>query len=258
MPFNSSGVFNPAVTFASNTTATAADQNTQDVDIAAGLTQCMTRAGLAPATGNQNLGGFKINQIGAGVAATDAVNLAQAQALIAALFPSGMAAPFFGTAAPAGWLACDGTSYATATYPGLFAAIGYTYGGSGANFNVPNTKGRVLAGLDTAGSTLSFATAVGDTGGEQSHTLVIGEMPAHDHGATTGNDTPDHTHSYNAITANTETAFTGAVSTAALPTTGAVSGGASVRHTHPITAQGGGGAHNNVQPTITVLWCIKT
>lgn len=46
----------------------------------------------------------------------------------------------------AGWLMCDGSSYATTTHPTLFAAIGYTYGGSGANFNVPDFKGRMPIG----------------------------------------------------------------------------------------------------------------
>ena len=36
------------------------------------------------------------------------------------------------------YLNCDGGSYSTSTYPLLFTAIGYAYGGSGANFNVPN------------------------------------------------------------------------------------------------------------------------
>ena len=38
---------------------------------------------------------------------------------------------------PANYILCDGTSYPTSTYPELFAAINYFYGGSGANFNVP-------------------------------------------------------------------------------------------------------------------------
>ena len=43
------------------------------------------------------------------------------------------------TTTPTGWLLENGASYATATHPALFAVIGYTYGGAGANFNVPNT-----------------------------------------------------------------------------------------------------------------------
>ena len=43
-----------------------------------------------------------------------------------------------------GWLLCDGASYSTTDYPDLFAVIGYTFGGSENNFNVPNYKGKFL------------------------------------------------------------------------------------------------------------------
>ena len=43
-----------------------------------------------------------------------------------------------------GWLLCDGTSYSVSDYPNLFNVIGYTFGGSGDNFNVPNYKGKFL------------------------------------------------------------------------------------------------------------------
>ena len=45
---------------------------------------------------------------------------------------------------------CDGTQYPTATYPALFALISYTYGGSGANFAVPDLRGRAPIGQATA------------------------------------------------------------------------------------------------------------
>ena len=77
MPFSSSGTFNPLITFVDNTPATAEDQNAQDVDIAGGLSECLTRSGLAPATAALSLGGFQINNLGPGTAATDAVNLSQ-------------------------------------------------------------------------------------------------------------------------------------------------------------------------------------
>lgn len=43
---------------------------------------------------------------------------------------------------PAGALRCNGNSHPTASYPALFAEIGYTYGGGGSLFNVPDLKGR--------------------------------------------------------------------------------------------------------------------
>jgi len=49
---------------------------------------------------------------------------------------------------PAGWLECKGTSLTVAAYPQLFAAIGYTYGGSGANFNIPDARGLVPRAWD--------------------------------------------------------------------------------------------------------------
>lgn len=82
MPFNGSGVFTPAVTFADNTTATAEDQNTQDSDIANGLTACMTRAGLAPATANWNMAGFKLTGLGTGSSSQDSVAYGQISFLL--------------------------------------------------------------------------------------------------------------------------------------------------------------------------------
>ena len=39
---------------------------------------------------------------------------------------------------PYGFLTCDGSSQSTTTYAALFAVIGYTYGGSGGSFNLPD------------------------------------------------------------------------------------------------------------------------
>ncbi|HBB67200.1 MAG TPA: hypothetical protein DCZ93_07855 [Elusimicrobia bacterium] len=45
---------------------------------------------------------------------------------------------FAGAACPAGWLRLDGSARPVSDYPGLFAQIGYLYGGSGNNFLLPN------------------------------------------------------------------------------------------------------------------------
>lgn len=39
---------------------------------------------------------------------------------------------------PSGWLLCNGNSYTTSTYSSLYSLIGYSYGGSGSTFSVPN------------------------------------------------------------------------------------------------------------------------
>ena len=63
----------------------------------------------------------------------------------------GLSAP---TNVPSGYLYCDGTSYAIASYPALYAAIGDTWGGTaGIDFKVPDTRGRLAFGaLSQAGS----------------------------------------------------------------------------------------------------------
>ena len=80
MPYSGSGVFSPLITFANDTTATAEDQNSQDSDIAGGLTQAMTRAGLAAATANIPMGGFKFTGLGMGSSSGDSVNFGQLSA----------------------------------------------------------------------------------------------------------------------------------------------------------------------------------
>jgi microcystin-dependent protein len=97
---------------------------------------------------------------------------------------------------PRGWLLCDGTGYATTTYPALFAVIGTTYGSSG-GFQVPNFTDRIpvgaggtatgaLTGTNGAGLGITEAglgRAVGSTGGHASVQLtsVQSGMPAHTH-----------------------------------------------------------------------------
>jgi len=63
--------------------------------------------------------------------------------------PPGVILPFGGTAAPTGWLLCDGSAVSRLTYRRLFDVIGEAFGvGDGSTtFNVPNTKGISLTGV---------------------------------------------------------------------------------------------------------------
>jgi microcystin-dependent protein len=56
--------------------------------------------------------------------------------------PVGSIIAFGGIAAPTGYLLCDGTIYSSSAYPALFSIIGYAYGGSAGNFNVPDLQTR--------------------------------------------------------------------------------------------------------------------
>lgn len=73
--------------------------------------------------------------------------------------PAGAIQAFGGTTAPFGWLSCDGSSVSTTTYSGLFAAIGYNWGGSGASFNVPDLRGMFLRGTGTNSTGASSGAA---------------------------------------------------------------------------------------------------
>ena len=88
------------------------------------------------------------------------------------------------------WFICDGRSLSVAQYPLLFAIIGYTFGGSGANFNLPDPRSRILGAIGQ-GSGLSNRTS-GQNVGAETHTLTIPQMPNHNHTITD----PGHTHPY--------------------------------------------------------------
>lgn len=67
-------------------------------------------------------------------------------------FP-GMITVYAGSIAPPGWLVCDGSSFATTTYPALFSVIGYTYGSTNSAANVPNMSTSTYVSTGTATGT---------------------------------------------------------------------------------------------------------
>lgn len=64
--------------------------------------------------------------------------------------PVGAVVPFAGSAAPTGWLLCDGGAVSRSTYANLFSVLSTTYGGGDGSttFNVPDLVGRVVVGLN--------------------------------------------------------------------------------------------------------------
>jgi microcystin-dependent protein len=71
--------------------------------------------------------------------------------------PVGTLLDFAGTSAPSGWLMCDGRSLSVLSFNGLFSVIGYSYGGSGANFNIPDFRGRFARYMDNMGTSAGAA-----------------------------------------------------------------------------------------------------
>jgi len=164
--------------------------------------------------------------------------------------PVGTINPYAGSDAtvPAGWLFCGGQAVSRSTYADLFAVVSTTYGaGDGSTtFNVPDLRGRVLAGKDdmggTAASRLTAAgsgitgTTLGAAGGTQTHTLTTAQMPSHSH---------------QFIPKYGGSAGTGV--NMASPSFGNAYG----LDTSYIGATGGDGAHQNTQPTIVTNYIIK-
>ena len=145
---------------------------------------------------------------------------------------------------PEGWLDCNGAITLKTTYINLFNAIGYTYStdfsGSDLSFNVPDLLGRIGVGAG-AGAGLTSRT-LGSKGGEESHILTTGEIPAHSHSLTRRSN-PDagafdtgSTHSQESSAATTDRGTDGTFNTSSI---------------------GSGQAHNVMQPYVVLRYFIK-
>ena len=194
------------------------------------------------------LGSTAITATGAELNYTDGVT-SNIQTQIDSVIPSGTVLPYAGSSAPTGFLLCYGQAVSRSTYAALFTALddGATYGtGDGSStFNVPDLRGRVVAGQDdmggSSGDNLTGLSGgvngdtLGATGGSQSHTITIAEMPAHTH-TVTAHENPGGTGNSN----------------------GSETGDSSYDRSSTTSSTGGGGVHNNVQPTIILNYIIKT
>ena len=85
---------------------------------------------------------------------------------------------YAGKTVPETFMLCDGRSLDKTEYEELFNVIGYTFGGSGESFMLPDLRGKTLVGVN---STDTNFDSVGATGGEAEHTLTTDEMPSHWH-----------------------------------------------------------------------------
>jgi microcystin-dependent protein len=152
--------------------------------------------------------------------------------------------------APRGWALCTGQTLPIAQYSALFALLGTMYGGNGqTNFQLPNLQSRVPMHFGTFnGNTYSQ----GEVGGEENVTLTVSTMPAHNHSFVGASQNG------NSITPETN---------GALANVGKESGGtgnpyyaanAAPQPLNPssLGLSGGGQPHTNLQPYLTINWCI--
>lgn len=154
--------------------------------------------------------------------------------------PTGMITAFGAATPPSGWVICDGSAISRTTFQALFAVIGITYGGGDGSttFNLPNLRGRVILGV-------SGSHAIGSTGGAESVTLSVGQLPSHSH---TVND-PGHTHT---ATTPTSTNTAGAAAGSAVAgNTGSATTGITLGNT------GSGDAVPTISPYVSIPYIIK-
>lgn len=206
------------------------------------------------------------------------VGVWRALTALIATTPAGVISQYAGNTAPSGYLLCEGQTVSRSSYAQLFAAVGTTYntgGEAGTDFRLPNLKGRVPVGRDSAQT--EFDT-LGETGGAKTHTLTIAQMPSHTHIQNSHNHTQDsHNHSQNAHShslSGNAVSFAGGygqntpINGNAVNPSGSTAN-ATTATNNPTTATnqpttatnqntGGGEAHNNLQPYVTVNYIIKT
>ncbi|MEK7952933.1 phage tail protein [Luteolibacter soli] len=139
--------------------------------------------------------------------------------------------------APKGWAMCNGQLLPINQNQGLFSLLGTTFGGDGrVNFGLPNNQGRTPIHVG-GGHTL------GEKAGEQAHTLSISEIPTHTH-VLQGS-------SANATGPAPATAVLAGASNVYAPPTNLTS-----LHPGSVTNVGGSQAHLNMQPFLTLNFCI--
>jgi microcystin-dependent protein len=112
-----------------------------------------------------------------------------------------------GQAPPQTWAWADGSGYSKTTYPELFAVLGYTYGGSGDLFALPDCRSRVVVAAG-AGPGLS-SRAAGAKGGAETVALTVAQNANHTHylSVTSQNENQTHNHAVSSVADHTHQYF---------------------------------------------------
>jgi microcystin-dependent protein len=140
---------------------------------------------------------------------------------------------------PKGWALCNGQLLPINQNQALFSLLGTTYGGDGrVNFGLPNLQSRVPIHMGS-GHTL------GERGGEQAHTLSIAEIPTHVHALeATSTDGAAILATSNLLARSVTQIYTAQITNLATMSAGT------------IATTGGSQAHLNMQPFLTLSFCI--
>jgi microcystin-dependent protein len=142
--------------------------------------------------------------------------------------------------APKGWALCNGQLLPINQNQALFSLLGTTFGGDGrVNFALPDLRGRIP--IHVGGS-----HTLGERGGEQAHTLSIGEIPTHTHIGQAANVT---------ATTNTPSSSVMLANSSASALYGSAAS-LNAMAANAIVSIGGSQAHLNMQPFLTLSFCI--
>ena len=141
--------------------------------------------------------------------------------------------------APKGWALCNNQLLPINQNQGLFSLLGTTFGGDGrVNFGLPDLRARTPIHVGSSHT-------LGERGGEQAHTLSISEIPTHIHvpkGETAEGNTT-----------NPNGALWAGVSHDPIYVDGT---GNTAMAANAIANTGGSQAHLNMQPFLTLSFCI--
>ena len=141
--------------------------------------------------------------------------------------------------APKGWALCNGQLLPINQNQALFSLLGTTFGGDGrVNFALPDLRARVPIHVGNG-------HALGERGGEQAHTLSIAELPQHTHLAQVSSANGDAFVPTNNILAKVE-----GVDIYQTPANLVAMSPSSIANA------GGSQAHLNMQPFLTLSFCI--
>lgn len=156
---------------------------------------------------------------------------------------------FAGNFAPRGWAFCNGQILPIAQNTALFSILGTTYGGNGqTTFALPNLQGQVPVQWGSAPGGSSYS--LGQTGGSENVTLLIGQVPAHSHPVNASN------------TASTPSVVGAVPATIPAPRGGtatnsyAASGDGTTMNPQMVGPAGGSQPHANMQPYLCVSFII--
>jgi microcystin-dependent protein len=152
--------------------------------------------------------------------------------------------------APKGWAFCNGQLLPLSQNTALFSLLGTQYGGDGkSTFALPNLQGSVAMHTTQYSSSPLGSYVIGESGGEDSVTLLISQIPAHTHTAQGDFDNNNAS----------ATSPSGAVPVNAKPTaTFSNSSTPQIAMMNPnmVGIAGGSQPHNNLMPYLVMNYCI--